>query len=495
MAAIGFKNTGDGDPDSYMWFKTADNGNEYFKWQHSLSGGGTNEWMSLKSDNLRVKGHPVYHEGNKPTVEEIQAEPRFNKTIDLTGLSTNRYYPVWWQFPSNNGANSWLAIHRWYAEDREKEPFGKDGDTHIAGLLLQIEGGDVRWGGDAHYLNIKRVNQTYRKTVRNVRHDMMSIARPIDGKYPLYEKVKPGDIVECRRYSGCYLRGGLTYHVTSNFSGIHYSRKDDEFEIARNLEPQSNFEIKWMVKSYAIDDPLLGKEYDDNVLPYSHDYKDIIELAKNALPITGGTLSGQISSSSPDNYRIERGGYGVFLRLDGENFYILQTNKNDSKGSWNNFRPFSINMKTGKVLLDHETKVNGNLLIGSTGTTIAQDGNIWGSRWGNKWLWDAVVELVNNRTNATKNTAQKEPNGWWKCGDTGMIIQWGVVANTIGAGTINVPLTISFPTRGLWAIGYVNDAIEYDRDNCSSSAKLLNNEKIRVTVDSSQPSVWLAIGY
>ncbi|SFN66752.1 hypothetical protein [Xenorhabdus japonica] len=69
MAAIGFKNTGDGDTDSYMWFRTGDNGNEYFKWQHSLSRRGTTEWMSLKSDNLRVRGHKVYHEGNaKPDV-------------------------------------------------------------------------------------------------------------------------------------------------------------------------------------------------------------------------------------------------------------------------------------------------------------------------------------------------------------------------------------------------------------------------------------------
>ncbi|WP_275349864.1 hypothetical protein [Xenorhabdus bovienii] len=120
MAAIGFKNTGDGDTDSYMWFKTADNGNEYFKWQHSLSGGGTNEWMSLKSDNLRVKGHQVYHEGHKPTAEAIQAEPRFNTTIDLTGLSSDRYYPVWWRFPSNDGANSWLTIHRRLTEEREQ---------------------------------------------------------------------------------------------------------------------------------------------------------------------------------------------------------------------------------------------------------------------------------------------------------------------------------------------------------------------------------------
>ncbi|CDH04382.1 hypothetical protein XBO1_1240083 [Xenorhabdus bovienii str. oregonense] len=72
-AGIGFKNTGDGDTDSYMWFRTGDNGNEYFKWQHSLSGGGTTEWMSLDSDNLRVKGHQVYHEGHKPTAADMGA--------------------------------------------------------------------------------------------------------------------------------------------------------------------------------------------------------------------------------------------------------------------------------------------------------------------------------------------------------------------------------------------------------------------------------------
>lgn len=52
-AKIGFKNTADGDTDSYMWFKTGDNGNEYFKWQ-GVSGANTTDWMSLKSTGLVV---------------------------------------------------------------------------------------------------------------------------------------------------------------------------------------------------------------------------------------------------------------------------------------------------------------------------------------------------------------------------------------------------------------------------------------------------------
>ncbi|BET97819.1 hypothetical protein [Xenorhabdus taiwanensis] len=234
------------------------------------------------------------------SAEDVQGEPRFNTTIDLTGLSSDRYYPVWWRFPSNGiGANPWLAIHRNYAEDRgDKNPFGLGKDeAHLAGLLLQIEGGDNPWGGDAQYLNIKRISQTYRKTVKNIRYKMMSIARPHDGKFSLLHNLKSGDITYCEVFSGCYLRGGLTYHVTSNFSGIYSSNKEGEVEISSWSNDQDK-EIKWMVKSYAIDDPLLGKEYDDTVLPYAHDYAETINLAKNAYPKTGGKIEGKVDVSS-----------------------------------------------------------------------------------------------------------------------------------------------------------------------------------------------------
>ncbi|AWH15718.1 tail fiber protein [Aeromonas phage 60AhydR15PP] len=52
-AKIGFKNASGDDTDSYMWFKTGDNGNEYFKWQ-SVNGANTTDWMSLKPTGLVV---------------------------------------------------------------------------------------------------------------------------------------------------------------------------------------------------------------------------------------------------------------------------------------------------------------------------------------------------------------------------------------------------------------------------------------------------------
>ncbi|OCA56735.1 gp53-like domain-containing protein [Photorhabdus namnaonensis] len=42
-----------------------------------------------------------------------------------------------------------------------------------------------------------------------------------------------------------------------------------------------------------------------------------------------------------------------------------------------------------------------------------------------------------------KNTALKSANGWWKCGDTGIIYQWGVVT---GSDNYLVNFPISFPS-------------------------------------------------
>ncbi|ENO1558171.1 tail fiber protein [Escherichia coli] len=52
-AKIGFKNDADGDTDSYMWFETGDNGNEYFKWR-SRQGTTTKDLMTLKLDALNI---------------------------------------------------------------------------------------------------------------------------------------------------------------------------------------------------------------------------------------------------------------------------------------------------------------------------------------------------------------------------------------------------------------------------------------------------------
>ncbi|MEF9677037.1 phage tail protein [Pectobacterium aroidearum] len=72
FAKMGFKNDNDADANSYFYFRTGDNGNEYFRWDHEIKLGVT-EWMTLKADGLRIKGNLVYHTGYKPTAADVGA--------------------------------------------------------------------------------------------------------------------------------------------------------------------------------------------------------------------------------------------------------------------------------------------------------------------------------------------------------------------------------------------------------------------------------------
>lgn len=93
-----------------------------------------------------------------------------------------------------------------------------------------------------------------------------------------------------------------------------------------------------------------------------------------------------------------------------------------------------------------------------------------------------------------RNTASKAVNGWWKCGDTRLIIQWGIVPSA-QPGTITVSLPVPFPTVGFMAMGTGYEAFNYHNDDVSNSVKLLNTSQLRVTLDVGAPTVWFAIGH
>lgn len=83
-----------------------------------------------------------------------------------------------------------------------------------------------------------------------------------------------------------------------------------------------------------------------------------------------GTLSasGEITSSATTAFRAKYGDYGVMLRNDGSNFYILQTAKGDAAGNWSDLRPFQLSLATGNVTLGNALRVNhgGNVGVGTS---------------------------------------------------------------------------------------------------------------------------------
>ena len=142
--------------------------------------------------------------------------------------------------------------------------------------------------------------------------------------------------------------------------------------------------------------------------------------------------------------------------------------------------------------------INGKLLIRDIMLTAADVGAVPTARTinGKSLLTNIILTAGDLGITIPKNTALIDVNGWWKCGDTGLIIQWGIASGA--DGTRNYPLPTQFPNKGLWAFGYVAAAMPYTNDAISGSAGLLGtapNTTIRVTTDNNTPTAWLAIGY
>ena len=93
------------------------------------------------------------------------------------------------------------------------------------------------------------------------------------------------------------------------------------------------------------------------------------------LKLTGGTVTGEITSTNPDGFRITYGGYGTFLRNDGDSFYLLFTNKDAATGTWNNLRPFAVKLSTGHVNIGNGMTVTGGLGVNTSLLSIANNGN------------------------------------------------------------------------------------------------------------------------
>ncbi|WP_270818114.1 phage tail fiber protein [Aeromonas sp. Y318-3] len=196
FAAIGFKNDADSDTDSFMWFKTGDNGNEYFKWQ-VVSGSTVTDVMTLKADNLRVKGFQVFHQGFKPTKADLGLELLNNwaATSSITdgsetkyasaaavkqaatllkgtrkeftvGGDPNTYYMVVVAPMTSDFGDMRVMLSRAY---NWPAPNTWNTATHKGGLTLSIRwSGDGAWGGNSKNWVVDHFSETYSTMVARV---------------------------------------------------------------------------------------------------------------------------------------------------------------------------------------------------------------------------------------------------------------------------------------------------------------------------------------
>ncbi|MDC9591810.1 hypothetical protein PSI23_21650, partial [Xenorhabdus sp. XENO-10] len=121
---------------------------------------------------------------------------------------------------------------------------------------------------------------------------------------------------------------------------------------------------------------------------------------------------------------------------------------------------------------------------------LAVEGEILPSNYGN---FDARY--------GSKNTANSVRNGWWKCGDTGLMFQWGYTETELGESSETVTFPAEFPRQCFGGVA----SPTYDKNHVGvSSAYFFNlndGKRAIITADQSANSegvkafiFWWAMG-
>lgn len=190
------------------------------------------------------------------------------------------------------------------------------------------------------------------------------------GQIELYESVYPGNIIQD------YEQTSHTSELSISGSKISFSYYDS------NGSSFSDSPYTYIMADYARfygDIFVQGSITTDEGVDVGGKLQASSIATKNGgLIETAGTVygGGEIQCGG-GQMRIIGGNYGILLRNDGSNFYILSTDSGSPWGSWNSKRPFRINLANGIPYFEYGIIIpNENYLLGN-GYQLAR-GTSWG---------------------------------------------------------------------------------------------------------------------
>lgn len=190
------------------------------------------------------------------------------------------------------------------------------------------------------------------------------------GQIELYESVYPGNIIQ-------------DYEQTSHTSELSISGAKISFSYYdSNGSSFSDSPYTYIMADYARfygDIFVQGSITTDEGVDVGGKLQASSIATKNGgLIETAGTVygGGEIQCGG-GQMRIIGGNYGILLRNDGSDFYILSTDSGSPWGSWNSKRPFRINLANGIPYFEYGIIIpNENYLLGN-GYQLAR-GTSWG---------------------------------------------------------------------------------------------------------------------
>ncbi|MDL6913823.1 hypothetical protein QS486_20015 [Escherichia coli] len=407
-AKIGFKNDADGDTDSYMWFETGDNGNEYFKWR-SRQSTTTKDLMNLKWDALSVLVKALF--SSEVKISTVNALRIFNSSFGAIFRRSEESLHI---IPTreNEGENGDIGPLR---------PFNINLRTGVVsvGHGLNVTGGvngslngnastatklqTARTINGVSFDGSKNIELTPR-SIGTINSATMSFSGGA-GWFKLATVTMP----QASSVVYISLIGGAGYNVGSpqqagiselvlragngnpkgitgalwrrtsvgftNFAWVNTS--GDTYDVYVEIgNYATGVNIQWDYTSNASVTIHTSPTYTANkptgltdgtvyVIYSSHIKPTATDVG--ALPITGGNLNGgltatgEIISKSANGLRIAYGNYGFFIRNDGSNTYFMLTDSGNSLGTYNRLRPLIINNANGAVTIGNGLNVTGGI--------------------------------------------------------------------------------------------------------------------------------------
>lgn len=219
---------------------------------------------------------------------------------------------------------------------------------------------------------------------------------------------------------------------------------------------------------------------------------------KAKLPLSGGTLSGparfdfRAMSGSFVDWRARFPAVQVDCPSNGSAYLVWKAT------NWAERHLASMDVYAGggsatpPSVVMHVGGTNNALTL-SEGGNLRVAGTYSGDASGLTNLPAATADV---RGAVLKNTASLGPNGWWRCGETGRIKQWGL---TLGASnnTTHRSFPIAFPNRCLSLVA-TRTSVFYADVSTGTNALVVNNAQFSViSGDFSSPDeiYWEATGY
>ncbi|HCD3786478.1 TPA: tail fiber domain-containing protein [Escherichia coli] len=407
-AKIGFKNNADSDTDSYMWFETGDNGNEYFKWR-SRQSTTTKDLMNLKWDALSVLVKALF--SSEVKISTANALRIFNSSF---GAIFRRSEESLYIIPTreNEGENGNIGPLR---------PFSINLRTGVVsvGHGLNVTGGvNGSLNGNASTATklqtARTINGVSFDGSKNIELTPRSIGTINSATMSFIGGAgwfKLATVTMPHASSVVYISliGGAGYNVGSpqqagiselvlragngnpkgitgalwrrtsvgftNFAWVNTS--GDTYDVYVEIgNYATGVNIQWDYTSNASVTIHTSPTYTANkptgltdgtvyVIYSSHIKPTATDVG--ALPITGGNLNGgltatgEIISKSANGLRIAYGNYGFFIRNDGSSTCFMLTDSGNSLGTYNSLRPLIINNANGAVTIGNGLNVTGGI--------------------------------------------------------------------------------------------------------------------------------------